>query len=61
VVGIVMVPLMPKVEYRNRMLRMEATLSVVCELARCGALKSDHRPGFRRAYRHTSPTSQIRL
>ena len=41
----------------HRVLRLQATLAVVCELAPCGALKSDHRAGFRRANKIPSPTS----
>ena len=36
---------------------MQAALAVVCALDRCGAMKWDHRAGFRRANKSPSPTS----
>ena len=59
-VSTVMVPVIPKVD-TDRVLRMQATFAVVCELAPCGALKSDHYvQGYRRAHKISLPTSPFR-
>ena len=44
-VSIVMCAEIRPVESLNRVLRLEATLAVVCEPAPCGAVKWDHMPG----------------